>query len=361
MKRKSVFLCIPTLSCAGAERFVTELACSVDRDRFDVKVLVTKIFDTESAFYQKLVSAGITVVDATAKHYLKQIGLLVKLLNKDRPEIVHTNVSSALYMIIPIALAKGKIAHLFTVHSMGYRIFNGFKKRLMQFCFHKKMIVPVAICDAVKKSLCDAYALSENMVELVYNGVDTKAFQADPQVERTGKTFINVGTLYYIKNQKFLIDAFRIVTEKDDEAKLLLVGDGEMREELESYSESLGLDKKISFLGKCSNVVQHLSSADVYCCSSLVEGFSLSSLEAMACSLPVVTTRAGGMVDIVRDGVNGFVVDFDVEQFAEKMLILLKQKALREEMAKNAVQIAVQFDLSECAKGYELLYEKYAR
>lgn len=360
---KTIFLCIPSLTSAGAERFVTELAISINKDKYKVIVIVTKKYDENTYFYKKLILSNILVIDATSTNYFFQLFKLINLMNQYQPSIVHSNVYSALYMLIPALLFKKKTSHLFTVHSMGYRIFNGFKKKIMQFCFYKKIIIPIAICDTVKKSVSESYNLKLDDIECVYNGVDTNTFVLKRK-ERKGRkksfNFIIIGTLYHIKNHEFLIKAFKIVNDLHNETKLFIIGDGELREDLEQLVNSLKLDRNIVFCGNQADVIPYLSNADVYCCSSKVEGLPISVLEAMSCSLPVITTPAGGVVDIVIDGINGYV-ESDIEKYAKRMIELFDNSDIRNKMSIEARKKALTFDLKKCAEEYENLYDKYSK
>lgn len=360
MNRKNIFLCVPTLINAGAQRFVTELACSINKDKYHVYVVVTGIYDTKDVFFQRLVNEGIDVIDATASNYIKQVIILIKYLRLYKPTIVHSNVSSAMHVIIPIALSGIKLKHLFTTHSMGDRIFTGLRKKVMKILFNKGIVIPVAICDIVKKSLEEAYDLSENKIECVYNGVNTQLFVKRLKKNDEEFTFVSVGTLYHIKNQELLIDAFARVKNEVDNVKLVLVGDGDMRNTLITKVDKLGLASHVFFAGNQTDVISFLSDADVYCCSSLVEGLPISVLEAMSCSLPIITTPAGGVVDIVKDGYNGYVVDYDPVLYSKKMLELVTNEEIRLKMALNSREYVEKFDISNCAKGYENLYKKYS-
>lgn len=361
-KDNNIFLCIPTLRNAGAERFVTELACSISKEKYRVFVVVTGVFEKDTAFYKKLVDEKITVLDATATNYLMQVLVLRKLFKTYHPVIVHSNVSSVLHVLIPTLLFAGKkTKHLFTTHSMGYRLFYGLKKKIMKLCFRKGIVIPVAICDTVKQSIVDAYQLDTSKIECIYNGVDTDSFYKQSYERDDNFSFVCVGTLYHIKNHDLLIDAFRIVKEMHQCSRLVLVGDGELKDALKAKVEDYNLSDSVEFVGNQPNVRLFLSRADAYCCSSKVEGLPISVLEAMSCSLPVVTTPAGGVVDIVKNGLNGFIVEPDAVKYAEKMLELIDNPQLRTSMADESRRTAQEFSLKQCAKSYEDLYEKYSK
>ena len=113
---KQVYLCIPTLASAGAERFVTELACHIDQSKYKPTVLVTKHLEQN---YKTLLNHNIRVINVGDCSYFKTIKEIVKLINSEKPAIIHTNVGAALHMLIPQLLSFAKPKHIFTTHSMG--------------------------------------------------------------------------------------------------------------------------------------------------------------------------------------------------------------------------------------------------
>lgn len=358
---KNVLLCIDSLENAGAQRFVTELACNFTNSKYKLVVVVTTKFSEKCPYYIKLVKNNINVINVSGKNIFEEIVKIRKVLKETKPDIIHSNVSAVLHMLLPLLVSRCNARHLFTVHSMGYRIFTGAKKRLIKICFKKGWIIPVAICDTVKKSIIDAYDLNDSQVECVYNGVDTQIFSRLHTKEDDIVTFISVGTLYHIKNHKLLIDAFSILHKKYNNTELRLVGDGVLRQALEEQVWELGVSNSVVFEGNQSDVASYLNQADVYCCTSEVEGLPISVLEAMACELPVITTPAGGVVDIVADGVNGFVVDYEPEKIAERMEILVNNAVLRRKMGSQSREMVTSLDIRECAKKYEILYDRYSR
>lgn len=356
---KKVFLCIPTLASAGAERFVTELACTLNKEKYSINVVVTNNLNKDSAFYQKLIKFHIKVTDVSSSNYIKEVVNIILLLKKEQPDVVHTNVGAALHMLLPLIISNSKAKHIFTVHSMGYRIFEGLKKIIIKFCFKTKRIIPVAICDSVKKSLIESYMIDSDLVELVYNGVNTDEFLPACKKNHEYITFINVGTLYHIKNHQLLINAFAKIYKRIQNIRLIIVGDGELRYSLSEQIKRLNLDNVVELVGNQSDVRTYLQRADVYCCSSKVEGLPISVLEAMACGLPVITTRAGGVIDIVKNCVNGYVVDSEATSYSEKMYELATNFSTRKDMSKMSRKMAMEHDLKICAREYERIYEKY--
>lgn len=340
-----IFMCIPSLASAGAERFVTELACNLDRTKYEPIVVVTNILSQGSSFYQKLLQEKISIYDVSDKNYFCEVSNMIRLLRKEKPDIIHSNVGALLHVLLPVVLYGKCRAHLFTVHSMGYRIFSGMKKRLVSFCFRRRKVIPVAISDTVRQSVVDAYKIPKDNIELVYNGVDTQHFNCVERLLKSTVTIITTGTLYHIKNHELLIDAFEKAQQKLPNLRLVIVGDGKLRNNLEDKVNELELQDKVLFAGNQRDVCKFLNEADIYCCTSKVEGLPIAVLEAMACGLPIITTPAGGVVDIVQEEENGFIVNYDAECISKKMVELASDEALRHEMGNASRSIALKREI----------------
>lgn len=351
-----IFICIPTLQIAGAERFVTELAINLKKINMDVSVIVTrKISKTD--FYNELVENNIKIYDVSANNYVKACINIIKLLKQEKPNIIHTNIGAMLHMLLPTIFYR-KAKHLFTVHSMGFRIFTGIKKKIAEIAFKTNLVKPIAICDVVKKSIYDSYGLALNKIPCIYNGVDTNKFSTINKENTEKVTFITVGTLYEIKNQKMIIDAFHLVKKEQDNIELIIIGEGTYQSYLENMVSKYNLNNYVKFLGRQKDIKKYLGKADIYLCSSKVEGLPLAVMEAMSMELPVITTPAGGVIDIVKNKENGIIISHDdYEAMAVAMCNLIENKVLREQMGKRSREIAKQHDVTICAKEYIDLYK----
>lgn len=354
---KKVFLCIPTLATAGAEKFVVDLASNINNKAFDVSVIVTyKLNSTD--LYKKLLSEKIKVINlGYEKNRLKTIIELTKLFLKERPDVVHANVGSLQYVALP-AFLSGVKKKLFTVHSMAYRIAGGRMKRIYNFAFHYFGFKPVGISQIVTESIIQEYGMQSDLVATVNNGIDIQKFAPEASKMDGDITFINVGTLYYIKNQKYLIECFYEVHKANPKTKLIIVGDGELREELDGLIRKLNLENAVSLVGNQNDVAPYLKCSDIYVSSSLVEGLPLSVLEGMACGLPVISNKVGGIPDIVNEGKNGLLIELDDRKaFIEAMLSLSNDEAKRKAFGKESRDIVCSYwSLEQCVKGYEKLY-----
>lgn len=204
------------------------------------------------------------------------------------------------------------------------------------------------ICDAIKSN-----GLDENKIKLIPNAVDTTRFcQADDKPGlRTSLGFGNeligvfVGRLVTEKNLSLLIKAWTNTFTHEDKVKLLIVGDGYLKDELTKQVKDCKREKQIIFLGAKSDIKPFLQVADFSVLPSLFEGLSNTLLEYLATSLPVIGSRVSGTEDLIEDGVNGFLFESgncsELEEKLKKMASLSEIKIAS--MGKNARSTVTQY------------------
>jgi glycosyltransferase involved in cell wall biosynthesis len=178
------------------------------------------------------------------------------------------------------------------------------------------------------------------------------------------KLIIFVGRLHPIKGVKYLVEAMNIIIQKTP-AKLLIVGDGEERKNLEKQVVELHLEEFVTFVGKVQNseVPNLMNASDIFVLPSLSEGLPTTILEAMAAGLPIITTNVRGLPEIVKDNENGFIIEpKNPKQIAEKVLLLLENQELRGRISRNNKEKINMYDFDsitcEMEKIYKLALEK---
>jgi glycosyltransferase involved in cell wall biosynthesis len=155
-----------------------------------------------------------------------------------------------------------------------------------------------------------------------------------------------------------LVDAFHRGPGRDARARLVLAGEGKLRGELEKQVEQLGLQNKVAFLSVRADIPDLLAASDVFVLASDYEGQPLCVMEAMAAGLPVVSTKVGGIPELLNEGEEGFLVPpVDASGFAAAMRRLLDDSALRQRMGDAGARRAeAQFDVSRMARAYGDIY-----
>lgn len=202
-------------------------------------------------------------------------------------------------------------------------------------------------------------------IEVIPNFIDLERFSLRPrehfkQAIAPGQERVLVHTSNFrsVKRTPDVIHIFKKVREKLP-SKLLMVGDGPDRTQVEKLSRELGIADHVRFLGKQDAIEEILSVSDLFLIPSSSESFGLAALEAMACKVPVVSSNAGGLPELNIEGVTGFLCDVgDVDTMAEKALYVLEDCDRLERFKEAALNRAKDFELANITPQYEAYYQK---
>ena len=225
----------------------------------------------------------------------------------------------------------------------------------------------IALTADMKAEMCK---ICSRGIDVIPNGVDLERYEALPSkvairaelgLDDDDRIAVFVGTLRPVKGVKYLIEAMSIIKHRCATARLLLVGDGEERQSIEGMVKELNLEDTVTFLGRMSNdkVPKHMAASDVFVLPSLSEGFPVTVLEAMATGLPVVASRVRGLPEIIEDGRNGFLVEPKrPDQIADRVLVLLADSGLRQEVAAINREKARQYSWENTVEQVEAVYRR---
>lgn len=219
-----------------------------------------------------------------------------------------------------------------------------------------------SVSESLKKETYEFFSIDKE-IEVIPNFIDNQQFIKDkncgcrnqmaPDEE---KIIIHVSNLRKVKRVEDVIQVFYRV-QKEVSSKLIIVGEGPEWENATNLIDELGIAHKVKNLGKISDLQNVLCSSDLFLLPSEKESFGLAALEAMAASVPVISSNAGGIPEVNIDGETGFVLPIgDVEGMAEKAIMLLKNPNMLQQFKRNAKQQALKFDEKNIIPMYEELY-----
>lgn len=176
------------------------------------------------------------------------------------------------------------------------------------------------------------------------------------------KILLHASNFRKVKRVSELIDIMRIVIDHIPKARLIIAGEGPTRIEVERKIERLDLCNNVHLLGIKSNMQEIMCSADLFLLNSTMEGMPLVLLEAMSCSLPVVTTPAGGIPELVRPNIDGIVTKgFGQEEYAQAVINILEDNGLRKKMAlAGRKRVEESFSSDKIVSKYEKVFEAVA-
>ncbi|MES2779364.1 MAG: N-acetyl-alpha-D-glucosaminyl L-malate synthase BshA [Bacteroidota bacterium] len=221
-----------------------------------------------------------------------------------------------------------------------------------------------AVSDSLKRDTYEHFRVTRD-IEVIPNFIDFDRFskQAKEHFKKAvapngEKIIIHTSNFRKVKRVEDVVRVFGKVREKMN-VKLLLVGDGPERQNIEQLSRDLDLCEGISFLGKQDAVEEVLSIGDLFLMPSETESFGLAALEAMACEVPVVSSNAGGIPELNIDGTTGFMCNVgDVDTMAEKSLYILSDEERLKTFKHNARLRALEFHIDKIVPQYERMYEE---
>lgn len=197
----------------------------------------------------------------------------------------------------------------------------------------------------------------EKEIRVIPNFVNCNIYKPDPHRPPEPKRLIHISNFRPVKRT---LDCIRILARVLDslEVELLMIGDGPERGPAEALARELGVEKHVEFLGKQTHVERFLQQSHVLLLPSQLESFGLAALEAMACAVPPVATRVGGLPELITHGVDGFLEPVgDIEAQATRVLQLLTDDALYQRMAEAARRTATQrYCTSLIIPQYEAFY-----
>ena len=329
---EKIALIINSLSSGGGERVVATLSQGFAKN-YDVTVIVFNSNDVDYEFGGKLVDIDcIEKKSLIGKSYnlLKRSYKLKKLFNHEKFDHIFGFMESANY---PSVLASRKT--IASLH-IDFNFLGPIDRALISSLYPlAKCVAPVS--DDIATSLRSELKL--NNVTRIYNPVSFEELETLSSVpfEHPRKFIIAVGRLTYQKHFDLMIDAFS-KSKTQHECDLIILGDGELREELEAQVAALGMQDKVLLPGRLKNPFVYMKNAEFMALSSRAEGFPMVLIEALSLSCPVISADCPtGPREIVQDGVNGFLIEKGKQEtLTEAMDKLFYDKELRQKLSANA-------------------------
>lgn len=221
-----------------------------------------------------------------------------------------------------------------------------------------------SVSESLRKDTVDYFKVSRP-IEVIPNFIDFSRFSKQNR-EHFKKAIAPKGEKLIVHTSNFrkvkrIDDAVKVFAEvrKQIPSKLLLVGDGPERINIEKLVRELDLMDQVTFLGKQNKVEEILSVCDLFMMPSETESFGLAALEAMACELPVISSNAGGIPELNVDGVTGYLCEVgDVNNMAAKAIHILEDTDRLQQFKEAALNRAREFDINEIVPRYERYYQQ---
>lgn len=352
----------------GVEEHVAELALRLPVDRFAVTVVCPS---SSRPFFEPLARMGrrVLTLDLYRPRHLLAMRRLVRLLRAEAIDIVHCHQFTATMYAAPLARLAGVRTVVETPHLReAWR--RGWLKRsyLIDRLVYTTVDRFVAVSRANERHLTEGKGCRPDRIVQIHNGRDLSTFTPDPDARARTRAslevsdgqflIVHVGRLAEQKGHRYLLDAYVSVREEVPEARMVFVGDGELRAGLERLVRERGWGDEILFTGYQSTARDFLAAADVVVLPSLFEGLPLVAVEAGAMARPMVATDVDGTAEVVLDGITGLLVPpADPGRLARALIDLARDPRRRERMGAAAREfVAERFGIEQHVAQHAAFY-----
>ena len=300
----------------------------------------------------------------------KDAWFLFKLIRQFQPALIMANFG-AVNLSMLVSWLTGVPNRLVTYHTAAHFEHLDDSSRIKQNLYKFRKMLPyhlatgiMPVAEALSYELEEIYKIPPEKIKPFHNAIPAQNFTSSKQPLKEKKV-ICVGALRPGKGQDILLRSISLVKKKISDIQLILVGDGEWKPHLESIAADLDITDNLTFLGELSHedVLKRISGASLLVLPSRYEAFGLVIIEAMSVKTPVIASGVGGIPEIIRDGVDGFLVPPDApKKLAEKIYLLLDDIDLRKVMSKNChARFMEKFELDTAIQKQADWFEKIIR
>ncbi len=355
---------IDSLPREGAEMVVYDLIQQGNREEFNFLVVAL----TRGGGVAEMLKAIDIPVDILKRRSfldLRAFRRLLRLIRNRRVDVIQTHLFSSHLWGWAAALFFPRVRLLRVEHNMSE--WKNYLRRGLDYLLSFRTDRFVAVSKPVRGSLVSRCRIDPVRVEVIVNGLNTDRLRpgSDPaawrrklEIPAESKIVVTAAALTSKKGHRYLLSASELVSAHRDDVYFLLLGEGELRGELESSIRERGLTDRVFLLGSRSDAVEIISQSDLFVLSSIREGLPISLLEAMALNRPVVVTAVGGCPDLIVEGENGLLVQpRDGAGLAAAIVKVLDSPGLGERLGKAAAQTVVTgYGMRGMIEAYEQLY-----
>jgi len=317
----------------GAEIYLKNLINELIIQEHEIFLAVSKL----PVFFQSVNLDKKKIIEVEFKYqYFPIIARkLNKLIVKEKIDIVFFNGHRSIYLAPLITKHVKKICVRHTTTDINFGIKKAISNLLgeisLRFMNRVIVISKYHKFDLTKNKICN-----KEKIEVIYNGIDVNFFKTSSKKnDRKELRIIQIGRLERAKGQLDTLIVFKKIYETNKNIKLLLVGEGSSKIEIQEKIQKYNLNDAVEMLGFRSDIKELLNDSDIFLLPSYFEGLPLSILEAMSMGIPTLSTKVGGISEIISDGENGFLIEpGNLRDFELKLLELIKNLELREKFSQ---------------------------
>lgn len=359
MKSKiPILFVIANAEFSGAERQLLLLASHLDKTKFEAEVCC---LEGEGTFTEEVIKAGLPlhIIKRRRSFDIGRLIRLTKLIKQKKYQIVHSFTWSANQYT--------RLARLF----VRFKLVSGERGRdLIPINIENiidSLLYCLSDCIVFNSSIqSQKYRHRNSSIRVIQNGIDLNKFQNNKLnniksslgLSKESIVIGTVGNFTAHKNFEMFVKVCEKVIFSDYNIHFVAIGDGRNKDHYAELIKQRKIESKLTLVGRIKNIEKVIHDLDVFLLTSTWEGMPNVILEAMASGVTVIATNVDGCKEIIRDGVNGYLVDVDdVENMVSRIMLLLNNMALRQKIIHNGLQtIQSKFLLEKMVNAYESVY-----
>lgn len=358
-------------AAGGVDKYIQMLLKYLDKDKFENIMVCSQDYvrknyeDLVIAFEQIFMQREIGLED------LKTVRNVRKLIKKYKPDIVYAHSSKA-GAITRMADIRLKNYCIYNPHGWAFNMITSRKKQRLYVLIERIAALfcekIICISDAEKESAIKNKICTVDKLQVIYNGVDIDVYKNEPH-ETLKRSDIGipedafvVGMVGRISRQKapdIFVRAAKLIKQNIHNAHFLIVGSGDMEDEVREYANNTGIEDCLHITGWVPNAMPYIELFDVACLLSRWEGFGLVLPEYMMAGKPIVATRVDAIPDIIKDGETGLLVKSDnAIDTSEAVMALFQDNYLKNKLIKRGIQQVKLFDAKRVSLEHSNLFDK---
>jgi N-acetyl-alpha-D-glucosaminyl L-malate synthase BshA len=370
---KIAIVCYPTFGGSGV--VATELGLELAHRGHEIHFITYRQPVRLALLNSKVHYHEVNVPEYPLFHYqpyeLALSSKLVDMVKLYKIELLHVHYAIphayAGYMAKQMLKDEGIIIPMVTtLHGTDITLVGNhpFYKTAVSFSINKSDIV-TSVSQSLKDDTYKLFNIKKE-IHVIPNFIELDKIRNESQIschrsvmaKKEERIVTHISNFRKVKRIPDIIKIFYKIQEKIP-AKLMMVGDGPEKVKAEQLCKELGIEEKVIFFGNSSEIDQILSYSDLFLLPSETESFGLAALEAMAWSVPVISSNSGGLPEVNFDGISGYLSNVgDVDSMAENALKILTDDATLAKFRESALEIAQQFDIKKILPLYEALYHE---
>jgi sugar transferase (PEP-CTERM/EpsH1 system associated) len=370
-KRIKILHVLDSLGIGGMERVVIDVVNGLDPAVFTQTVCCI----SRKGEAAHLLPGDAACIDlgkgANADHLMPL--KIAAVIREKQPQIIHTQSWSGIDTAIALLFERGpRLVHSEHGRNLPYIHFEPLIRKVARRCLYHRADELFAISHEVRDFYCRETGFPIDRMRVIPNGIDPRRIDKSAGSSRRGvrrelgicdDDFV-IGTVARLDQTKDTMTLTRAFTQlcrsqQEPKLKLLVVGDGDKKVEIQNYVNEQQVRHSVIFTGLRHDVPRLLGAMDLFALSSLSEGMPITVLEAMCASLPVVATNVGALPELVEEGVTGFLVEpKDVIALAERFLRLYRRRELARDFGMTGRRkVEREFRLEQMLERYAELYQ----